>query len=112
MYAARERKVRLDGIPAPEIALDTCIHLVAFRDFQTRIQATRKLRIQDAELANNIGINAQRLGEAEILRDERTPLIGSHQFACQRIAQQIGVEEDLLLAQGKVVDSPQQRAIE
>jgi hypothetical protein len=48
----------------------------------------------------------------KVRSDERAPLLGRHHFASQWIAQEIGVEEELLLAECEIVNRSQQRSIE
>ena len=50
MYAAIERIVRLEDEAAREFALETDVHLIAFRDTQLGVEAAREVCPEHAEL--------------------------------------------------------------
>jgi hypothetical protein len=81
MYAARETEVRLHGITAAQIMLDTRVELITFRNSQRRIESTRKIRVQHTKLAHQTRVAAQLLRKPKMFGNECTTLIGAHQLA-------------------------------
>src|SRR5215216_1942563 len=112
MYASREAEVCLHCITTTQITFDTAVDLIAFRNSQRGIQATREVCIQHTEIADQSRIHRERFGKAKVGGDERAPLLSRHDLTCERIAQQVGVEKVLLFTQREVVDGSQQWAVE
>src|SRR6185369_5602143 len=99
-------------ITATKIALDACIELITFRNSQSGVEPTRKLCVQHAKVANQRRVRAQRLRKPKIGGNECTTLFRRHEFACERISQQVGVEEELLFTEAEIIDRAQQRPVE
>src|SRR6185369_3830690 len=112
MYAARKTEICFNRIAATQIALDACVDLIAFRNSQGGIEAPRKLRVQHAKLADQQRIRAQRLRKTKVRGNECTTLFRRHEFACERITQQVGIEKELLFAETEIIDGAQQRPVE
>ena len=103
--------VRFQDKAATDLALETEVGLITFRNAQARIQTARESGIEHAELFDQRRIDGERLGKLKIRGDECAALGVAHQLARGRIDQRVRVKEKLLRAQREIVNRAQQRAV-
>src|SRR4051794_4347650 len=94
-----------------QLALEAEVGLVAFRNTDRRIEATRERGVERTQLSDQRRISAKHLRKANVRRDKSAAL-GRRQGPSRRgVDQIVGIEETLLLAQRKIVYRSQQCAI-
>src|SRR5439155_532619 len=94
--------VRFKHKTVADLALETKVGLVTFRNAQGEIQAARESGIEHPELFDQRRVGGECLGKVKARGDECATLGVAHQLARGRIDQRVRVKEKLLSAQGEI----------
>ena len=102
MYAAREREVCFDCITASQIALDAGVDLITpeFSSAGSRRREKFVFKTPNSRTTSNRHSSVSGKRRFAAMNARRC----SVELSCHRIAKEVGVEEELLLAEREVID--------